>query len=469
MPGYSIDDYGLVLHSAPDQLFYAQGRFVSLGLLRLLTALEVDPRHARVVFATLSIAALAAVGTLVARHWRVTRGKWLPVAVAAIVANHPFTVEIFTFRSALAAFAMPLLVMALLLVPRRWTPGLVAAGALIFAVALGVYQIVLQFAGMILLGGWAIDAARAVAAGAPALRWVPRDVGHRRTGLLTACALGTSLYVLVTAVAARLAGVATGGNALLPPGEIEQRWLAVVRVFQYRLLSGSPLSGLTVLRVQQALLAVALLAVLWRIASSRRRRGRAAVLGVAVLGLFAACVFWTVGLVAVMHGWWPSPRAMAHSGVFWAAVVAVASHTLGRPLRMVVSLLSALLLFSYLGINNRALQDQWRLNVRDLLKARSIISRLEALPGFATVDQIALHGAEGRYAVPYATADMDLNSSAFGPWYSTVWLLVESSGHALRPADDPTVAARFCSGREPWPAAGSVGVEGRVAVVCLGD
>ena len=179
-------------------------------------------------------------------------------------------------------------------------------------------------------------------------------------------------------------------------------------------------------------------------------RAMTSVLCLSSLATLVAAGVWSLGVVLVRVEYWPIPRTMAHVGILWAAcLVLAAGAATGRWVRGGLAVLATTILFSFVAVNQAILDDQLRLNVRDLAKANRMIAHMEGLPGFESVRRIAFVGLQWRYpegVMPTHWAD--LNLSAFGAPWSQVPLLREASGYDLRWATDPgekAAAKEYCS------------------------
>lgn len=480
LPAYSIDDYYLVLQSSPSKAMLRQGRFGQALLVQLLYRLQLEPSYARVFFVACGLVAGAVLATLIVRHWNLERKGWLAVAVAAIVANHPYTTELFTFRVALGAATPAFALLALLLIPRRWSPSLVLLGSALFAVALSIYQVALQYSLMIVLMGVALWLTRYLVLGSahgwPA-RLTPRlslkgIARHRHAGLLACTLLGTTAYLAVTWATVVALNVSPGQRmGLVAPADIDQRLVDVANVLRQSLLSsGSLVAGLA----QGSLLLLLLSAVAGLIVRARPwNRLRPQLLLATVMVLIATSLIWTLGVNLVLRGFWPVSRVMSHSGAFWGGVLAITHRCSGAFVRRSLALLSLVIMLSFIGSNNHILNDQIRLNMRDAMKANRILARLEMLPGFSEADGVAVEGKTWHYPLGYKTTGMDMNISAFGADWSKLAILREISGYDLKSVEEggprKAAAAEYCSGVAPWPGPESVAIRDRMAIVCLGD
>jgi hypothetical protein len=484
LPGYSIDDYQPLVRNAPSFSLLllkkgGRGRFGSAILNWCLHFLQLDPAHSRFFFTCLSIAGTALFAALVVRYWNLEKHGWLAAAMACIVANHPFTAEIFTFRMALGIGVFPVAILSLLLIPRRWSPRLVLAGSALFAVALSFYQMVLPYGLMIVLVGAAIWLTRYLVLG-NASGWPQRAVSllsmrrltrHRNTALLGCILFGSALYAgLTIALALALRVSLMPRTQILPLHQLGERTKMVFEELKLCLFEAQPLlSHLT----QGMLLLVLLGAVaglLWR-TRSWFRLPRPFLLVLSIVALLFASLVWSLGALLFIAEFWPSPRVMAHVGIFWAGALAVAYQCSGPRVRAALMGLAILIVLTFIGSNNRIFDEQRRLNARDAYKANRIVARLETTPGFSGVRSVAADGAAWTHPLRVGTLDHDLNVSAFGAEQAKVEVLAEISGYDLVPAEDEAqikAAAAYCRGVEPWPGPRSVAIQQDLAIVCLG-
>jgi hypothetical protein len=477
LPAYSIDDYFLSLQSSPSLDMLGQGRFGQAIVIQLFYHLQLEPAYATVFFTGFAIFTSALLGTLIVRHWNLGHRGWLPVAAAGIAANHPYTAELFTFRTALGSSMVALALFSLLLIPLRWSPRRVLVGAALFAFALSIYQVVLHYCLMVVAMGAAVWLTRYLRIGAAA-GWPKRVTSllaprrfpwHRNAGLLLCALLGTAGYLLLNAAISRALAVAHSARTdLLPLREIPARAGMVLDVLDYRLLKPGPMVAPFTQKLLLLLLLTALAGLLWR--GRPWLRARAAALLLLAYALIAGALLWSVGILMVLAEFWPVPRVMSHVGIFWAGLLVISWQSFPSPVRKLLGLTAALILLSFIGADNRVLREQVRLNARDTLKANRILARLEGLPGFPGAGVVAIQGKTWGYPLRYTTMDHDMNISAFGADWSKLAILREISGYDLRPATDPgqiAAAEAYCRSIQPWPGPESVALREGLAIVCL--
>jgi hypothetical protein len=267
----------------------------------------------------------------------------------------------------------------------------------------------------------------------------------------------------------------TSRTRLLPVDRIGERAAKVWELLLYRFLEPGTLVGRFPQGLMLLLLALALGGLAARARPWRLRRGRqplrSGALFLTITAVLAAALVWSVGLIIVLEDFWPVPRVMSHVGVFWAGVLVIGHRCLSARARPALAGIALMLLLSFIGGSNRILNDQLRINSRDAAKANRILARMEALPGFSGTETVAADGSIWTYPLTFATADHDMNISAFGAEWAKVALLREVSGYDLKLAKDAAqkaAAAAYCRGVEPWPGEASVTIENRLIILCLG-
>ncbi len=476
-PAYAIDDYALASAdpTVPTRALLAQGRFGQAALLHALSAIGLQPHYARIFFAALAMAVTAACATLVVRLWRV-ESRPVAIAAAAMISVHPFTTEIFTFRTALGIYAVAFALLLPLLVPRLWTLRAFLLATIYFALLTSIYQVVLQYLLAALILAAAIELVRWSGRAAPPLdRGATARAGLRerflrdeRTALFGVVVGGSAVYLTANTLLLRAFDISmVARGRILAAAEIGDRARTVWNALRYRFVEPNPMGG----RVSQTLLLVLLVAavagLILPLRATLPRRRLTLLVGVATL--LAAGLLWTIGLTAVVEFFWPVPRAMAHVAIVWGGVLVLAGLCWPRPARRWLLGLACLILLAFVGTDNRILNDQFRLNLRDLAMANRILARVESAPGFLPTTPVAIIGVKAEYPLGFATSDMDMNYSAFGATWANLAILREVSGYNLQTADAGAMAAAgdYCRTTAPWPADGSVSMRNGVAIVCL--
>jgi hypothetical protein len=480
LPGFSIDDYPFMDSAktlAP--LLLKRGRVGQWLFLKAAIALQLEPNSAHIFYAVLSIAAYGVIGLAIVHFWRVRDTGWWSIAAAVVIANHPYTSEIFTFRIGLpvAALVMVLLTLILLLIARG-SPWFMP-GTAMFAAALSVSPISLHYGLMIACIGFAIEATRSVVGpeavpqsglGGNVTCW--RLVSGRSARLLAVVVSGAMVYVTIGLLLWHALGIDTQYFRFLGPADIPSRLRTAVPFLAATFLGPNVLIPRAANLALATVVALGLLGLFWT--WCRGAQWWQGALGwAAVVALLGFGLLWSLGLSLILRAYWPVPRHMAHVGILWGGCIVLAAAAVrGGPLRGALAVSVVVIVLSFVGASEQILDDQTRLNKRDALVASRIVARLERHAGFPAVRRVVIVGKRGSYPVgPLKSQWGDMNISAFGASWSRVRILREISGYDLRESKVPEERASAeadCAKTAPWPARGSVRVEGEVATICLG-
>ena len=460
-PGYSIDDFVQVLDDKPLSfgLLAAQGRALTYFLRLALGALGASPANSEPLSMMLLTLALVAAGLIVCRLWGI-HGFAESLIVVSFIALHPYQSEMFTFKAAALYLAIPLgcsfaAILASTRSARCWIWSLVA-----LVCSLCIYQAVLNYLAMALMFSVAFHLSRP--AGSNPTFW-PRLRSQLKL------ILGAVILYFVTAYAvSRISGVPLGTRTVfIGLNEIGSRINQAYELYKVLFFRPEPIlpSGTKALLLLTLAFALGayLVKALRRGAYSAVRRVALAFALILVAGL-PLCV----GVILVLGDWWPAPRVLAQTGMFWGGSLTLA-YSLAQPLVRRIMLTSVVvIILSFIGISNHVFKDQLRVNMRDLATANRMVGRIEALPDFAQVQYVVLYGGSYRYCSPITTAQRDMNISAlFAPW-SKLPVINEVSGYAFQPVPGGIFvkANAFCETAPKWPATGSVVKLDTVAVVC---
>lgn len=465
LPLYAIDDYRFLMFKPFTEGMIADGRFGQALATKLMTTFGFSGLHAGAASTAAGLAAFALLGTALVRHWGLRMGGWQSMAAASLVAVHPYSTEIFTFRTSLITYSMSIALLALLLLPRRWNRAGLIGGTLLFALTLSFYQSMLHFALMI----WLMSLAVRLNRQRRFARRPPLRLYDRHFGLLACVICGIGVYGAIAEIVRRVGAIPPSGRVhLLPPAGAAARLREVADTLGYRFWQPEPLLSVGVKRLLLVLLALALVRILLRAWPWSNPR-RLAAAGVAIT-LLAFGVVWTLGLSLVMSTFWPVPRTISHVSVLWSAALAIACTGAVPIMRWLSAGIAALVLVAFVGMDDRILLEQARINARDAATASRIVARLEAQPGFATPTRLAFVGKRDGYPRSIRTHDMDLNLSAFAATWAQVYVLVEASGYHFSTAKAPeeiALAANYCKTVAPWPGPQSVTAQGELAIICL--
>jgi hypothetical protein len=171
----------------------------------------------------------------------------------------------------------------------------------------------------------------------------------------------------------------------------------------------------------------------------------------------------------ILRDFFPTPRLTFQAGVLWSACFLLANRLCrSEKIRAALLGLGFVLVASYIGTSNRILSEQYRLTMRDELKANRILADLERTPGYAGTLRLAVVGGGWAYPQSFRTLDGLMNTSAFASW-TRESLFAEVSGRPFgRPTDEEEArAVAECANRPVWPDRQGVFVAGELAVICL--
>lgn len=462
LPGYAVDDYTFVNQGLPhwfDPVAAMNGRALGYTLYAGLARLGAEPPRAGVLYVLLLTAALIVTGLAACRLWKIS-GFGPTLLVLGFVALHPYQVEMFTFRTATVVAAIPLILgMAAILVCSRSKTNWFAA-LLLLTFAISIYQVVLSYLALLLV----FSAAFAFTDSRDTLRGRMRTLGAQAALMAAAVAA----YFAWTLLVSRVSGVALGDRTSLVGFDgIGPRLVDFAAAVRRLVFLSEPVLPLATKLILMAAFAFGFAACAWDAFHRKRQPSRRYLLAMLAAGAAGAPLCLGIGLVLCEFSL--SPRAIAQTSLYVAGLFALLYLASSPPVRRVLTAATALAFFSFIGLNEQVLTDQLRLNERDRAEANRIVMRLELLPEFRQIRTVVLAGGSPFYPAHIRSAQADMNVSArFADW-SKVGLLNEATGYAFQEpaAADKSQAWEMCRTRERWPAGGSVGMVGDVAVVCL--
>lgn len=448
------------------ELSLRQGRFGGALLQAAGTALGVDPSRSAPLTGVLAILLCALSGAVLLKLWGVRPAEGAPaVLVAALPFVHPLAFEAWTFRiSPLhASSAHALALGGLLLLCRGGRPRTLALGVALLTCALGIYQISLNVALVVLAIGALLSLVAAPAEGPERrealLGWL------RALGGVAAASVAALLLGRLCLLAFQLEPDARNGLwDLAAPAErarLVLRTLARV-LFREKQLGTSVLSAL-----QLALAALALAALGRRFG----RRPAELLSGAALLG---GALLSTVGVLALVRHFEAAPRMLTGAGFFWAGALALATRAgagLARPAwpQRAALAVAGLWTLGALGVDHRAADELARLNQRDLAVAGRALARLEADPAWPRLQRLITRGAPIDQVDLPTLAGYVAPSALAIPW-SMAPLFGALAQRPLLQATDADVAEadKVCAAGAKWPAAGSTAITASgLGVVCF--
>ncbi|MEN4950922.1 glucosyltransferase domain-containing protein [Stenotrophomonas rhizophila] len=462
-PGLSIDSYSNLDGWPPMERFVSQGRFGQFLIFQAMQGMGVDPETFATLFQGVGLICFAFTAPLFfAAFDKPCETKASVVCLPALLlVLHPFQAEILTFSeasfSALLAIAMG--IAAVFITARAlhlwWL------GCVLLVVALSMYQLVLNYVGIMVLLG--LVRACLDGPGVDRPRW--RNYLPAAAAGVTA-ALAVVLYLIVNKLFISVLGVPVDQRGQMI--SLDQLGARIGEIGELaKWVFSHPLLVPTASAVRTAFWAMVIggwVVVCWLLLRSWRRETPIALLVVLISPLVG------LGVVAVGATWWPVPRvlgglvALFAAGCFWMCMYARNSAT-----RASVRLLAGLLLISSIAIGHRIHNDQRQLNTFDAFLAEQIMVSLRGLDGYTEQTPIAVVNTKMRWThgVTLATTWMDMNISAFYVSSAVPARMTLSTGRKLnfRQAGEEDVAA--CADAPAWPEGGFVSMQAGGALVCL--
>ncbi len=470
--GYAVDDYGRVEggvnYKSLSGLVISQGRILQAVTAEMLHQLGVEAPTVNVFYAMLLLAALVWIALLISRWWNLGQDAALSTIVVLLIALHPYHAENFTFRIAGIYYVFALVLSFVGFSLSEWRIRSLIVGASLIVLSLHIYQIVLNYLLLSTVATFAIALVRdpgGFARSTWGSAWRASKSGPRVAMLC----LTVVLYVLSSKATQALTKIeANPRGHILSSEEIPERAAQVTRFYHDFLFEAEPVVPVLVklLMLVVFIFATARVAMRLRHAPSLGLAAGGLITLTALLLLAFACV---AGTNLPLKSWWPVPRVVAHAGILWAACATIAVADAGPLVRRTLLVLTGVIVFAFVGINNHVFTDQVRINGRDRLKASRIVARFEALPEFGKLRALAIVGAQPRYALRFDTVIGDMNVSGFATPWSKLSVLREISGYDFArptPADTQLAEAR-CEKAGKWPHPESVAIEGDLGILCF--
>ncbi|PTY06624.1 hypothetical protein DB347_11330 [Opitutaceae bacterium EW11] len=461
---YSPDDWrhaqeGAWSFDSLAYLCFSQGRPLQPFLVSCLDLLGFDRVGTGAISSTILGCTLVAVGTAYVRAWGLRVGSLGGMLCVLLFVAHPYQTEIFTFTAVgwLVVCGYGLALVGILIGRRGgrsiWT------GALLFALALADYQIVLNVA----VVGWLCTVAARLSHYERGSR--ARDMAVRLPWPeLYTIVLGTFAYALLTFLISKLLNYRIEGRGqLLRVSDIGNRFGEVLHTLKvmYRLADDHKA---LVSPAASVLFIASVLCLACTVCFRKGMRRTAVIYLVLALG-----VVMSVGIVAVGQVYWPVPRVLVAVALVWSATFAI-WWTVGSCFsRLACVSIAAVVCFSFCGVDAKILNDQIRLNRWDSQLANRILAKMEQDPGFAQIKRVSIVGGRWWYDSRIGTVVGDMNVSARYPAWSRLAFLNEATGSSFQPAtpEEQQRAEQWAAGRSGWPTEGCILIQGEVATIAL--
>lgn len=468
---YSVDDYRVFVQGfqwvAPRII--DEGRFGTYWLSKAFDLIGYDPMRAPLLTVVASIFLSVWAANAVLRLWTDELSGVIRAMLLVIIAAHPYTSEIITFRNIAIYHILAFALAAAAILVARFSAGRLAASALLFAASMTFYQVPLNYLSIFICFDVALRIIRGLR-GDTAPEFSLKDPSfHAR---LLAFVGGFVLYVVYLKIA-------TYGH---PPhpfsipislGEVPER----LRTWGVKLFVGHFFTGTIYgnLMVPKAILYIPLFFIgatlfeLFRRPTDHFKGSLIAGAVVVIAPIIAG--FAMLGIPLFFTIIWMPSRVMASIGVIWAGVAVVTLLVRDFIPRWVYAGALGLVVFSFIAQDNQIFMDQMRVGVRDHNLAVRLVSRLEEMPNFADMKTIASVGRRSDAGAPIPTATHGFNDSNFEYQWAVSPMLTELTGLSLRSPYQPEIADAevYCKDQAKWPAPGSLVIRGPLAIVCLGS
>lgn len=478
--GEAIDDYVYAsgLGAGGLNAYFGQGRFLQGLIVGAIDSIGVNLSDLYLVFGLLALILQAIVVVAMLRFVGLADVPGVGLVGALMVAQ-PYSTEILTFRVALPAYCVMLVLLVLTLEfvarsPTRWSTRTLA-----FALTLAAfftYQTILNYLLLAVVFSW-------IASEMPVTRLLDsasqgnhRHCYRQRTLALLLATIGALIaFTLVLWIAESLKWVVVSDERarLIPLDAVPARIGEVVSTLRTMYWSGEPIFPKWLKLVWAALLVLSILTICKALIKDMRGKNRFWTSVALILTLVMLAPL-SIGMIIPFKAWWPVPRVIAHSAIIVGLLFAMADQyatgsVFDRWNRRVQTAGRGILLVAFMIIDNQIFADQQRVNEWDRMLANRLIARLEALPEFPAVKFVHISGGSWGYPAPIRTVQGDMNISAMGAPWSKITMLAAASGYRLVQAKDARMlkGEGYCKSATPWPATDSIAIDGDLAIICL--
>lgn len=446
-PGMSTDSYAYLQGWPTLEQLASQGRFGQYLVFQVLGWLAVDPHAFATMLQGVGIILFAFCSPLLFSTFAsAEQNRLVSLCLAALVVTlHPYSAEILTFSEAsfTALLASTTGICAAFLTskqPRWWW-----LAGLMLVVALSMYQLLVNYIGLMVLFGFLQTYLRVGSVGRVA--WT-EYMPLLRVLMVTAGAV-VAYLLLHKIVVTALAIAEVGRASFLPLDRLGARFNEV-----------QSLAGFLWERPLLVSYGTASKLLLWGMAGGGwvllvlrlLRRPRLAMTAPVIAVLLIPLI--SIGIVAVGAVWWPAPRVLGGVVVVWAmGVYWLAWFLNGRLGRPLVAGTGCTLLLGFIAVGHRIHGDQLQLNAMDRLLAQRVYAELITLNGFNDQTPVVVVNRRLSWAHPLTlpTAWMDLNLTAFADKRAIGGLLQISNGRTLNVVPATPADNEQCAAQSAWP------------------
>lgn len=456
---YAVDDYAQIINGLRSFVaaFIKQGRIGEYWLVEAFAFIGYDPGRAPIITLLLIVVLSVWTANGILRLLDVEVPDWTRALLIVVIAAHPYTFEILTFRliSIYHVLSYAVAIYAILLA-RMSVSGL-AASSLVFSFALTIYQVPLSLVSTLLV----IDLSLRI------LRW-SKGGSKPWDGIfsarLIAVVLGLILYVLWLYLSRGFQEPSVRG-ALVGLHDVPGRlWLGVTMLYGH-FVDGSafwvPLTPQPIMFIPIGFACAAGLAAVARLT------GRSMIAAGTIIATPFMAGLAMLGMPLIAQLLFIPPRVLPHIGLIWAWAALTAWIMLSSRFHNAVTGLLGLVAFVFVVQNNQLFLDHARIGARDKNLALRIVGRLEQITPIPK--RVHVESAAASPSGTVNTTNYGLNDSVLLYWWSAPSMMTELTGIPFEPAtmEEQAEAKTLCPTTPKWPADGAIVVRGELAIVCL--
>lgn len=472
--GYAVDDYIFTLFTPNIGTVLYQGRWGSGLFFEFFNYLGIQGVFSPTLLMFIAAIGFVLLGIIICRIWKINNNITLSSLVVLFITLFPYQAEIFTFKMTLTFFIFSLFFGFTSVYLSKFKLKEFSLATILFVFAISMYQLVINYVFVAIITSLVIETLRSYKSDSykydnnfwfDVIRRI--NLGPQLLTLIS----GTSVYFLMNKLLLSFLhiSIADRGNFINLhniSNRLYQFKISVETVF-FQNEPILPLGSKILLLVLLFFVCVGLIRLYYL---RRKNTINSFKVIMAVLILLAVSILGVWGVSLLLAVWWPVPRIIASLGVFWAGILVVGYTLFDESVKKIFFIISTILIFSFIGINNHVYIDQLRINMKDIQMANRIIVRLQMLPNFTKIKTIAFVGTRWGYGTQIKTLQGDMNISAFGAEWSRLNLINEVGGFDFSAAsnNEVNIAKDLCGNESISPNSDFfVGVTGTLGVICL--
>jgi len=458
---YASDDYRQIINglgSIAHALVADQGRVGEYVLFKVFDFFGFDPGRSPIISLLLSVVLAVWVGNGALRILAPNLPHWPRALIISIIAAHPYTIEILTFRGIFIYHIISYAVAIYAILIARMHVLWIVAASFIFSIALTIYQIPLSLVSTLLVVELSLSM----------IRWClgsDRIIDRNYYARILTCVFGLLLYL----VWLRLTSGNGGGHprsSIVDISEIPGRiWLGINLLYGH-MVDGSvfwvPVVPIPIMLLPAIFLCVAIIELIIKL-KARAAMPVLVIIATPIIGGLAM-----LGMPLLTKLLFIPTRVIPHISLLWAwSALILWAVMRGRLPRDLFTSLLILIVFIFVVQDNQLFTDQSRMVVRDHYLALRVYDRIEQIN--PKPERVIFVRGQTPPTGMVDTTNYGLNDSVLlYPW-SAPYMLTELTGTPFSPATaQEEIEARAHCGETPrWPAQDSVTIRGYLAIVCL--